>query len=124
MGLAAIASSLQCPDGIAAVLAAQEARGADTRRVGIALRWLRPLLPEKARGRSDGESRVHRRRVQAARSRALPLPSLRAPSRARSRLRRARPGRRADVRLAADDVRVSQARGRPGSRLVAPARLR
>src|SRR5690349_18396205 len=85
VGLADIVSSLQCRDGIAAVLAAQKAHRADARRVGVALRRLRAMLPEKTAGRNDGQNRLHRRCMQAAGSGPVPLPPLYAPARARPR---------------------------------------
>ena len=83
------------------------------RRVGIALRRLRPLLSQKAAGRNDGKV-------------AYTDVACKLLDRDRCRCRRyarrhtlvpdcvALESERARVRLAADDLRVSQARGRAG----------
>ena len=90
-------------------------------RMGEPVRRLRPLLPEQADRRGHQPHGVHRRRLQAAGRRDLPLHRLCPPPGAREGLRAADPAQCAKALLAAADLRLSP--GGRGARpvLVAPA---
>src|SRR5581483_4628703 len=82
-----------------ALLAKEATRQNDAGRVGIALRRLRALLPDEARGRGYGAHLLHRHRLPALRRRDLPLQGLQEPQSPRARLPAAHAEARGRIRL-------------------------
>ncbi len=68
--------------GPATVLGDEVAGGNDVCGMGIAVRRLRPLLPQQTRGRGHGRNRSHASRLRASRHRAVPVLGLCEPVRA------------------------------------------
>src|SRR6185437_15923841 len=101
-----------------ALLAQEDARRDERRRMGKLVRRLRPLLPRQARGRGHGRNSFHRYRLQAARRQDVPMHGLSAPPPACSRLRAAHGGRGAQSKLASRHLRLSI-----GGEGTGPARL-
>ncbi len=106
-----------------ALLEAQDARRDDPRRVGIALRRLREMLPRQTRGRGHAGNLVHRGRLQAPRLRDLPLHGLQEPGAARSRLRAADAGGRSGGQLDAALLRLPAGGRGQGPAVLASAGL-
>ena len=90
-----------------AILAHEDARRDESRRMGKPMRRLRPLLPRQARGRGHGRDSFHRYRLQAARRQDVPMHRLSAPSPEGSRLRAADGGCGAQFELAPGHLRLS-----------------
>ena len=113
--------ALTCPPMDRALLEDQDAGGDERRRVGIALRRLRQMLPVEARGRGHRRDLLHQRRLPAVRRRDLPLRRLCEPAGAGAGLRRADAAECPHHLLAAGHLRLPA--GRRGQRplLVASA---
>src|SRR5579871_3142383 len=106
------------------ILAPQTPLRHDPRRMGIALRRLRALLPDEVGRRRLQPHLLHRYRLPAPRLPRLPLHRLCPPHAARARLPEAHAEARRRIWLAAALLRLSPPRRRPRACLVASACLR